>query len=72
MANTTCDWDGPYGECQNLAKWWVSEGPKRFWVPRCGRHALMPPFTLRQRVPITEPLPQGTERLSENSARGGQ
>lgn len=59
----------PGGECQCKAKWWLREGPKRPWVPRCGRHALMPPFTKRERVPITEPRPPQFEPAPETLQR---
>lgn len=49
---------GPGGDCTKEAKWWVQDGPKRPWVPRCGHHAKLPPFTARKRVPITEPRPE--------------
>ena len=65
---TTCDWTNHHGSnCIKPARWWVSEGPKRAWVPRCGLHALMPPFTTRQRVPITEPQPEHFTQLETDS-----
>jgi hypothetical protein len=55
------------GSCANDAKWWFRRrisstclGGERFgaWVPRCGVHARVPPFSGNQRVPISQEPPQ--------------
>jgi hypothetical protein len=52
-----CDFDTDQGRtgCVAQAKWWLRETSKSIWHPRCGRHALLPGNSPRQRTPISGP-----------------
>lgn len=46
------------GPCTKDAKWWYRDTPTAPWTPRCGLHGATPPFSHRERKPISANPPE--------------